>query len=283
MHDYPRTASSRLDDRRHAVAGILPLMATVVAFHAHPDDEVVLTGGTLARAASAGHRVVVVVATDGRLDSSSDDTRLNELRSSADILGVHRLACLGYADSGYGAGFRPDPPGRTRFARVDVDTAALRLAEILRNENATLLLTYQENGGYGHRDHVHVHHVGRRAAELAGTPRVLEATMPRELLYRIDDVARLLHLPGPYDRNLLATAYAPRSTITHRINVFGFAAQKRDAWAAHRSQIRGNKLVAQSFGVLGKLPPQVFGLLFAREWFVDPALPPGAVHHDIFD
>lgn len=210
-------------------------MATVVAFHAHPDDEVVLTGGTLARAVAAGHRVVVVVATDGRVDNDDED-RIDELRLSAGILGVHRVECLGYADSGYGPVFYADPPGRVRFGRADVDQAAQRLAAILRDEDAHLLLGYQSNGGYGHRDHVQVHHVGRRAAELAGTPRLLEATMPRELLCRITVVARLLRLPGPYDADVVRSAYAPRATITHHIDVFGFARQKRDALAAHRDR-----------------------------------------------
>src|SRR6185437_7277275 len=131
-------------------AGILHLMATVVAFHAHPDDEVILTGGTLARAAAAGHRVVLVTATDGRVTNDEDGCRLDELRRSAEILGVHRVECLGYADSGYGPEFYPDPPGRTRFGRADPDAAARRLAEILREESADLLLSYQSNGGYGH-------------------------------------------------------------------------------------------------------------------------------------
>lgn len=257
-------------------------MATVVAFHAHPDDEVVLTGGTLARAVAAGHRVVVVVATDGRVHNDDED-RIDELRSSAAILGLHRVECLGYADSGYGPVFHPDPPGRVRFGRADVDQAARRLAAILRDEDAQLLLGYQSNGGYGHRDHVQVHHVGRRAAELAGTPRLLEATMPRELLCRITDAARLLRLPGPYDADVVRTAYAPRATITHRIGVFGFARQKRDALAAHRSQIGRGGAAARMFGVLLRLPPQAFGVLFGREWFVDPQSAPGPVRRDIFD
>jgi len=102
-----------------------------------------------------------------------DSTRIDELRSSADILGVQRVECLGYADSGYGPVFYDDPPGRVRFARANVDEAAQRLAAVLRAEVAQLLLSYQRNGGYGHRDHVHVHYVGKRAAELAGTPHVL--------------------------------------------------------------------------------------------------------------
>ncbi|HEU4362145.1 MAG TPA: PIG-L family deacetylase [Mycobacterium sp.] len=258
-------------------------MATVVAFHAHPDDEVVLTGGTLARTVAAGHRVVVVVATDGRVGNDDDDSRLNELRLSAAILGVHRVEFLGYADSGYGPHFQPDPPGRVRFGRADIDEAAQRLANILRAEGADMLLNYQANGGYRHRDHVRVHHVGKRAAELAATPRVLEVTMPRELLRWTGDVARLLRLPAPYDRDIVRTAYAPRATITHRINVFRFARQKRDAFAAHRSQIGSTGLAARMFGVLLQLPPQVFGLLFAREWFVEPAAPPGAVRRDLFE
>lgn len=258
-------------------------MATVVALHAHPDDEVLLTGGTLAAAAAAGHRVVVVMATDGRIDNHEDNTRLSELRSSTSILGVHRVECLGYADSGYGPEFPADPPGRVRFARADVDEAAQRLAELLRAEHADVLLSYQANGGYGHRDHVQVHHVGNRAAELAATPRVLEATMPRELLRRINQVTGLLRLPALYDPEVVRGAYAPRATITHRINVFGYARQKRDALAAHRSQIATSAAAARLFDVLLRLPPQVFGALFAREWFVDPAGITGVVRGDIFD
>ncbi|OBA82331.1 GlcNAc-PI de-N-acetylase [Mycobacterium sp. 1164966.3] len=260
-------------------------MPTVVAFHAHPDDEVVLTGGTLAQAAAAGHRVVIVTATDGCVHNEEAD-RLGELRSSASILGAHRVECLGYADSGYGPEFYPDPPGRVRFGRADVDEAAQRLAAILRDEDADLLLSYQPNGGYGHRDHVQVHHVGKRAAELAGTPRVLEVTMPRELLLWTAYLARLLRLPAPYDEDIARTAYAPRGTITHRINIFRFARQKRDALAAHRSQIGSTGPAVRMFGLLLRLPPQVFGLLFAHEWFVDPAFAhrsPVTVRRNIFD
>lgn len=258
-------------------------MATVVAFHAHPDDEVILTGGTLARAAASGHRVVVVTATDGRVHNEEGGIRLDELRSSASILGAHRVECLGYADSGYGPLFYPDPPGRIRFGRADVEEAAQRLAAILEEEGADLLLSYQRNGGYGHRDHVQVHHVGKRSAELAATPRVLEATMPRELLVRAGRLARLLRLPAPYEPDVARTAYAPRSSITHRIDVFRFAREKRDALGAHRSQIGESTPAARAYDVLLRLPPQAFGLLFPREWFVDPTLPAGSVRRDIFD
>jgi hypothetical protein len=110
-------------------------MATIIAFHAHPDDEVVLTGGTLARLASEGHRTVIVVACDGVMGEAvgKDATlRLDELRASAHALGVARVVHLGYADSGHGPVLFPDPADRPRFPRAPIDQAAARLAEVCR-------------------------------------------------------------------------------------------------------------------------------------------------------
>ncbi|TSD99215.1 PIG-L family deacetylase [Skermania sp. ID1734] len=257
-------------------------MATVVAFHAHPDDEVILTGGTLAGIAAQGHRVVVVSATDGFIgeppDYAPEVDRMTELRASAEVLGVHRVVHLGYADSGYGPVFYPDPPGRTRFARADTEEAAQRLAAVLREEDAEVLLSYEANGGYGHRDHVKVHEVGERAAQLASTPRVLYATMPRELLMRGLRVANRLRLPYFYEPALVPTAYSPQATITHRIDVRPFLGKKKRALAQHRSQIP--RFAPQ---LLPLLPSPVFGLLAGREWFVDRAAEPGKVRGDIFE
>ena len=125
-------------------------MATIVAFHAHPDDEVLLTGGTIARLAAEGHRVIVVVACDGDVWPGPDQgRRLEELRTSAAILGADRAVHLGYADSGHGPVLHEDPPGRTRFARADPEEAARRLAALLSEENADLLLSYDPQGGNG--------------------------------------------------------------------------------------------------------------------------------------
>ena len=161
---------------------------TFLAFHAHPDDEAILTGGTLARVAAAGHRVVLVTATDGALGLTSRryaaaglaGVRAAELAESARLLGVARVEQWGYADSGLGPVLFDDPPGQVRFSRASVDEAAERLAGLLREESVDVLLTYDANGGYGHPDHVQVHRVGVVAAELAQTPRVLEvAVSPR--------------------------------------------------------------------------------------------------------
>jgi LmbE family N-acetylglucosaminyl deacetylase len=251
-------------------------MATVVAFHAHPDDEVLLTGGTLARAAAEGHRVVIVVACDGSMTAASEapPTRLNELRASAAILGVQRVEHLGYADSGHGPILYPDPPDRQRFVRANTDEAAERLATILREEMADMLLSYDRNGGYGHRDHLKVHQVGKRAAELAGVDMVLEATMPREVVQRLMRLLCPVRIPLRYDADALQATYSPGSAITHRVNVRRFARQKQAALAAHRSEVNGRGRVGPIMRLLLRLPAPIFGVLLGREWFIDPAQTP---------
>jgi LmbE family N-acetylglucosaminyl deacetylase len=154
-----------------------------VAFHAHADDFVLLTGGTIAWLAAGGHRVIIVVACDG-MWADPADRQLAELEASAAILGADKTVHLGYADSGHGPVLLDDPPGRTRFVRADAAEAAEKLAALLAAEHADLLLSYDPQGGNGLRDHIRVHQVGARAAQLAGV-RVAEATMPRELISRV--------------------------------------------------------------------------------------------------
>jgi len=244
-------------------------MATVVAFHAHPDDEVLLTGGTLARLAAEGHRTVVVVACCGGL-GSDPETRLAELQASAARLGVARVVHLGYADSGHGPVLYPDPPGQVRFARADPDEAAAKLAALLREEDADLLLSYDPQGQYGHRDHVMVHRVGARAASLAGPVRVLEGTAPRETIRRLFAPVRALRLVVRHDMAAMRAGFTPRSAITHRVDVRRFAAQKQAALAAHRTQVYGRGRAGRLFRLLVRLPVSLFGLVAGREWFTEP-------------
>jgi LmbE family N-acetylglucosaminyl deacetylase len=269
---------------------------TLVAFHAHPDDEALLTSGTMARAVAEGHRVVLVVATDGGLglaasrfvghgDTRLGSVRMTELRASAAILGTSRVETLGYADSGLGPETLPDPPGRVRFVRADLDEAAERLAAILREEQADVLLTYDANGGYGHRDHVKAHHVGARAAELAGTPRVLQATVPRDLIVRaIRWAPRLYRFPPEFDPTSFDRAYSPKAAITHRIDVRRYASQKRAAMRAHASQASADDGADRTLAAFLRIPRPLFDLVFGREWYVDAARPTGAgVVHGVFD
>src|SRR5690349_5182 len=132
-------------------------MATLVCFHAHPDDEASLTGGSMARAAAEGHRVVLVVATDGALGEVPEDPgpgetlvdrrRLETERSLA-ALGGHRVVWLGYRDSGMTGWPQNAEPGT--FIQADVEEAAARLAAILQEEDAAVFTTYDWHGNYGH-------------------------------------------------------------------------------------------------------------------------------------
>ena len=237
---------------------------TLVAFHAHPDDEALLTAGTMARAAAAGHRVVLALATDGGAglaaaemgrDGGLGERRLEEARRSADALGVARVDWLGYSDSGSGPEPEPDLPGTTRFCRAPVDEAAERLAALLRTERADVLLSYDANGGYGHRDHVRVHEVGARAAALAGTPRVLEATVPRDTVVRaLRAVGRVYRFPEEFDPTSFERAFSARADITHRIDVRRYAAAKRAAMRAHASQATGGGAASPGEGGADRRP-----------------------------
>lgn len=253
---------------------------TIVAVNAHPDDEALLMAGTLAKAAAAGHRVVLVVATDGELGLTSTELglgsgaslgarRLAELQASADALGAARVVHLGYADSGMGPEFSPDPPGRARFVSADPAEAAQRVADVLRAEQADVVIGYDANGGYGHRDHLRLHEVVRSAARDAGTPRLLEATIPQDLIARtVELVAKVYRFPPDFDPTSFRRAFSPAAEITHRIDVRRFAAAKRASMAAHASQAAADD-GDRTLAALLRLPAPLFALVFGREWYVD--------------
>jgi LmbE family N-acetylglucosaminyl deacetylase len=249
---------------------------TVVAFHAHPDDEALFTGGTLARIAAEGHRTVLVTATLGQAGLAAGDVpdlgdrRRDELLAAADALGCARVETLGYRDSGLHGDEATDGP---RFADVPVEDAAGALAAILLEEGADVLTTYDPRGGYGHPDHVQVHRVGARAAELAGTPRVLEATVDRSKLRPVLAVMRLAGrllptLPlGPSD-----TVFTERAELTHTVDVRPYLVQKRAALRAHASQTEGGSGL-RTIALLSRLPGPLFAAVCGREWFVEPGHP----------
>jgi LmbE family N-acetylglucosaminyl deacetylase len=260
---------------------------TLVAFHAHPDDESLLTGGTLAKASADGHRVVLVTATDGgrglagQLDGSGSTLariRSAELAAAASELGCARVVSLGYGDSG----LRPDPADTEAFVHTDVPTAAAHLAEVLLEERADVLTVYDPNGGYGHPDHVHVHRVGVCAARLAGTPVVLEATVPAGLFRAALLVMRTLgHSLGRSAPLETHRVFSDHQAITHRIRVCEFLPEKRAAMVAHGSQRRaeGQRRVMDYFL---RLPMPMFGLVFGHEWFVEHGRDPGSKEGDVF-
>lgn len=244
---------------------------TVVFFHAHPDDESIYTGGTMAALAAAGHRTVLVTATDGEAGLTASglidglgDRRAGELEAAAAALGVSRVVRLGFADSGSDLG--AVPPGS--FALVSPDEAAVPLAAILRQESAEILTVYDPAGGYGHPDHVQVHAVGRRAALLVGTPAVLEATVDRRAVHGVLRlVGWLPFLPEGFDARAAQGWYVDHHDITHVVDVRAHTRHKRAALQAHRSQ-RLSDGRARTLGVFLRLPAWLFDRLLGREWFV---------------
>jgi LmbE family N-acetylglucosaminyl deacetylase len=257
---------------------------TVVCFHAHPDDEALLMGGTMARLAAEGNRVVLVVATAGEAGLTStaalaagplDRIRLAELSRSAATLGTSRVVNLSYADLGL------DGQARSTghiFASVDVEEAAARLARLLGEEAADVLTIYDPAGGYGHPDHVLVHRVGVRAAELAATRLVLAVTVDRQALQRILRlIGWLKRGSSDFGADRFAHAHSDHRELTHRVDVRPFWRQNRAALQAHTTQTQADGSDRTLAWIL-RLPIPLFRLAFGHEWFVEhgrrPTQPP---------
>ena len=259
---------------------------TLVTFHAHPDDEAISTAGVMARAAAEGHRVVLVVATRGDHGEVAEGVladgerlagrRVEETRRSAEILGVARVEFLGYTAAGMMGEPTNDEPGS--FWSADVDEAANRLATILREESADVLTAYDEHGQYGHPDHIQVHRVGVRAAELAATPVVLEATVNRDHVMRLlrersGELPEGVEVP---DAAEFADFGTPEAGITTTVDVRDFVEQKHASMAAHASQIGESSFFLA-------LPPNAFRDAFGFEWFIRRGAAPGTREAGVFD
>lgn len=244
---------------------------TLVTFHAHPDDESIATAGTMARAKAEGHRVILVLATRGELGEFSPDAlapgesleerRVAETLASAEVLGVDRVEFLGYRDSGMDGEATNNDEGA--FAQADLDEAASRLADLLREEGADVLTVYDDHGGYGHPDHVQVHRVGIRAAELAGTRRVYESTMNRDYIQellkrRVDELPDSGDAPSAAEMDDFGS---PAAIITTSVDVRDYVERKRASMAAHASQI-----TPDSFFLA--MPIEAFREAFGMEWFI---------------
>jgi LmbE family N-acetylglucosaminyl deacetylase len=190
---------------------------------------------------------------------------------------VDRVEFLGYVDSGMEGEGTNDAPGC--FAAADIEEAAGRLARLLQEERADVLTVYDDNGGYGHPDHVQVHRVGVRAAEIAGTPAVFEATTNREHFKRLmaarpqalDDLD-VEDRPSAEEIDALGVAEA---LITTTIDVREYAALKRRALAAHESQVG-----PESF--FFALPVDAFQEAFGWEWYIHRGAPVGSAETTLF-
>ena len=185
-------------------------------------------------------------------------------------------SCSGYADSGL-HGDRAHP---SAFARADVDAAAGRLAAVLREERADVLTIYDANGGYGHPDHVQVHRVGTRAAQLAGTPLVLEATVPAtSSAWRCGCCAWLGQALGRSAPLGSATSSRPRPDHPPRP---GPCPPRRQAAGARRARQPATCGGTRVLEGLLRLPRPIFALALGTEWFAQQDAAPGTRCHDVF-
>jgi LmbE family N-acetylglucosaminyl deacetylase len=230
---------------------------TFMAVHAHPDDEATGTGGVLARYAAQGIQTVLVTCTDGRCGDGPGGVkpgqpghdpaevvamRQAELQASCDVLNVSHLELLGYADSGMMGWPENDAPGS--FWSTPVAEAAAPLVELMRRYRPDVVVTYDENGFYGHPDHIQAHRITMAAvAESAIPAKVYWTTIPRTAFAEFGAIVREFggdwddanpgELDGPGEPLEMGL---PDEEITTWVDTTEFAGQKFDALAQHASQ-----------------------------------------------
>lgn len=251
-------------------------VSTIMFVHAHPDDEGTLTAGSMIRAAEQGDTVVVVFGTHGEHGEIPDDLepgetvaqrRMKEAGRAAEVAGIARVHWLGYSDSGM-AGWEQNNSAEA-FVQADLDEAAERLTGLIDQESPDVLVGYDWHGNYGHPDHIRVHQVVRRAAELATVrPRLFEATMNRDLMRRNFEAAVAAGLEGAQDfdpdapmtdGNPLGT---PEAELNLQVDVSGQLERRRQMMACHVSQVT-------DVGGMLALPSEAFAAMFSREHFIE--------------
>ena len=288
--------------------------------HAHPDDEVFSTGGVIAQALADGRRVDLVVCTGGEegevhdpdLDPAEAQPRLRgirdaELRCSLAALGAAaatddllHLHQLGHRDSGMmgtPANDRPDA-----FWQVDLEHAAEPVVRVIREARPVVAIHYDENGGYGHPDHIQAHRIAVAAvASAADAHRYPEAGRPHRVAKRYETAfgsgrwlelmeemkVRGIPLPWGYDEAVEGDAPAEEwpgtvePPVTTIVDVSTWLAAKRSAMACHRTQ-------RQDFGWAIDLPDDLALEAFGAERFVlvdreDQPLPAASMETSLFD
>ncbi|MBW4077922.1 MAG: GlcNAc-PI de-N-acetylase [Acidobacteria bacterium] len=245
---------------------------TLLCVHAHPDDEALFTAGISAHYGALGYNVVLITCTDGRLgfdaharpgndprheSDATACTRAGELQRSAQLVGFTRSLMLGYRDSGMAGWAQNHEPGA--FVNADVESVARLIAAVIDETNAAVVVTYDENGFYGHPDHIRANVVTRRAIELAdAAQRLYYPVVPRGVLadFKAGANAQGLSLPAWI---LDAVPDTPDELVATVMDVTSFATQKQEAIAAHASQIDNLDLVT--------MDQKLFTLLFGIEYY----------------
>ncbi|MET8425547.1 PIG-L family deacetylase [Nocardia sp. NPDC004860] len=244
---------------------------TIMAVHAHPDDEVLSTGGVFAQYAAEGIRTVLVTCTNGEQGDAPGGIkpgapghdpnavraqRLSELQESAALLDIQHVELLGYRDSGMdGWDANHDPEA---FWNIPVDQAAARLADLMRRYRPQVVVTYDENGNYGHPDHIQANRVAVAAAAATDIPDKLYYTaLPRE---SSSEMFADLRVRGLIDFEPPDNFGTPMDQITTVMDVAPYTRRKIKALEAHASQ-------SDSVPFL-QLPAELQHTIFATESFV---------------
>jgi LmbE family N-acetylglucosaminyl deacetylase len=265
---------------------------TLMAVHAHPDDEA-SGGGILAAYADQGIRTIVVTCTNGEFGDAPGGIkpgqeghdpdqvarlRLAELDKSASILKVTDLETLGYHDSGMEEwAYKDDPQA---FWNVPVETVADRIGDLIVKYRPQVLVTYDDQGAYQHPDHVHASRAAQAAAKATGIPvKVYLSTMKSSNWRKIFDALREAGEQVPdwqEDEERTRRALESEERITTTVDIRPVLERKRAALFAHGSQINDSWF--------SKIPPEVTEQAFGYEYFIRVVDTTGSPipEHDLF-
>lgn len=269
-------------------------MPTLMAVHAHPDDEASSTGGILVRYADEGIRTVVVTCTNGELGDvpggikpgaeGHDEelvvkTRRLELEQACRILRVAHLEMLGYRDSGMADWEHKGHDDA--FCNVPIDDAASRLVQLFERYRPDVVVTYNDESAYNHPDHIQTSRVTMFAIERTGIPaKVYLAAMRGNRFARMREllVESGVELPEMPERppEWVKKMEEQEARITTTVDVSAVVERKLEALRAHASQI-------QNF-FWNQLPSEALATVFGEESFirVHDATGTAAPENDLF-
>ena len=258
---------------------------TMMAVHAHPDDEASSTGGVLATYSAQGIRTVVVTCTngefgdapggikpgqDGHDEQAVAQQRLAELRKSCEILGVTHLELLGYRDSGMPDWDYKDRPDA--FCNVPLADVAARIVGLINQYQPQVLITYDDRGPYQHPDHVHASRSAQQAFAESGIPAKLYLSAMRGSDFvKVWEALREQGVQVPeweHDPERERQSAESEARITTNVDIRPMLQRKRDALFAHSSQIEDSWF--------SQLPPEITEMTFGHEHFIRAADSTGA-------
>ena len=270
----------------------------LLAIFAHPDDETFGIGGTMARCAARGIPVTMLCATRGEVgeitpgSEATPDTlgrfREQELRDAMGILGVSDVRFLGFRDSGMQGS--PENEDQRALVRAHPDAVTHLLVRAIRELRPDVVATWDESGGYGHPDHIAIHHHTTAAFNAAGDPGRFSTAgapwQPRRLFYNAIPVQEFVRVMEEMrGRGIDVPSIAegddimklPRLEPNCVIDVTDVVEMKERAMLAHRTQISDMDPFMQ-------MPEDLRRRFFGREYFYQahPVLAPGTMLDDLF-